>query len=102
MCSSDLAVEVRRIGADEGAALGEVDLAFIGGGQDAEQVAVAAGLERLGPSLVEAVRRGGTTLLAVCGGYQNLARSYRSELVGELRGPGLIDAATEAPPGPRG
>ena len=31
--------------------------AFIGGGQDAQQIAVAAGLETLGPALVEAVTR---------------------------------------------
>lgn len=93
-----IAVEVRPIGADDGDRLADVDIAFIGGGQDAEQVAVAAGLERLGPSLVAAVRSG-CALLAVCGGYQNLGHRYRSELVGELRGPGLLDLATEAPAG---
>ena len=91
-------VELRSIGRDDAAALAGVDIAFIGGGQDAEQVVVAKGLDALAPALVEAVR-GGAALLAVCGGYQNLGRSYKSELVGELSGPGLLDIDTEAPRG---
>ncbi len=93
-----ITVEIRPIGQDDGDALADVDIAFIGGGQDAEQVAVAQGLQALGPALVDAVR-GGTALLAVCGGYQNLGHAYRSELVGDLPGPGLLDAETEAPRG---
>jgi CobQ-like glutamine amidotransferase family enzyme len=90
--------EVRRIGADDAGLLEGVDLVFIGGGQDAQQVGVAAGLERLGPAVVEVVTAG-AALLAVCGGYQNLGRSYRSDLVGDLRGPGLLDVTTDAPAG---
>ncbi len=92
-----LCVEVRRIGASDAAALRGVDLVFIGGGQDAEQIGVAAGLERLGPALADAVAEG-AALLAVCGGYQNLGHAYRSDLVGDLRGPGLLDVTTDAPP----
>jgi CobQ-like glutamine amidotransferase family enzyme len=91
-------VEVRRIGADDARSLDDVDLVFIGGGQDAQQIDVSAGLERIGSSVEAAVARG-ASLLAVCGGYQNLGRRYRSELVGDLRGPGLLDAWTDAPPG---
>lgn len=93
-------VEVRRLDgtADDARALEDVDIAFIGGGQDAQQISVAAGLDVVGPALVEAVRHG-TALLAVCGGYQNLGHRYRSDLVGELQGPGLLDVATDAPSG---
>jgi CobQ-like glutamine amidotransferase family enzyme len=41
----------------------------------------------------------GAALLAVCGGYQNLGHRYRSALVGDLTGPGLLDVWTEAPAG---
>lgn len=90
-------VEVRRIGADQGAELASVDILFIGGGQDAQQVTVADGLARLGEALVDAVA-GGAALLAVCGGYQALGHFYDSELAGHLTGPGLLDLWTEAPP----
>lgn len=93
-----VAVEVRPIGIEDGAALSGVDLIFIGGGQDREQVAVAAGLDRLGGPLREAVAAG-AALLAVCGGYQNLGHRYSSDLVGDLRGPGILDIWTEAPSG---
>ena len=88
-------VEVRSIGANDGRAIGDADIVFIGGGQDRQQIAVARGLERLGPSLVETVA-GGASLLAVCGGFQNLGHRYRSDVVGDLRGPGLLDVATWA------
>jgi CobQ-like glutamine amidotransferase family enzyme len=91
-----LKVEVRPVGAGDDPPLDDVDLVFIGGGPDRDQVAVAKALGRLGPTLVEAVGRG-TALLAVCGGYQNLGHVYRSELVGELAGPGLLDVSTDAP-----
>jgi lipid II isoglutaminyl synthase (glutamine-hydrolysing) len=88
-------VEVRSIGANDEPAFDDVDLVFIGGGQDRQQIAVARALERLAAPLAAAIGRG-ASLLAVCGGYQNLGHLYRSELVGELRGPGLLDVTTEA------
>jgi CobQ-like glutamine amidotransferase family enzyme len=93
-----IGIEVRRIGPDDAHLLDGVDLVFIGGGQDAQQVAVSTGLERIGPALVAALASG-ASLLAVCGGYQNLGHAYRSELVGDLRGPGLLDVTTDAPAG---
>lgn len=92
-----LAVEVRSIGPGDAAALAGVDLVFVGGGQDAQQVEVARGLEAIGGAVVDAVAAG-ASLLAVCGGYQNLGHRYTSELVGDLRGPGLLDVSTDAPP----
>jgi CobQ-like glutamine amidotransferase family enzyme len=91
-------VEVREIGADDGAALADADLIFIGGGQDSQQITAARGLDRLGGAVVDAVGAG-AALLAVCGGYQNLGHGYRSALVGDLSGPGLLDVWTEAPAG---
>ena len=88
-------VEVRPLGADDEAAFDDADVVFIGGGQDRQQVTVARGLDRLAGPLTEAIGRG-ASLLAVCGGFQNLGHGYRSELVGELNGPGLFDSWTEA------
>jgi hypothetical protein len=88
-------VEVRSIGANDPPIFDDVDLIFIGGGQDRQQIAVARSLDRLTGPLTEAVTRG-ASLLAVCGGYQSLGHRYRSELVGELIGPGLLDVTTEA------
>jgi CobQ-like glutamine amidotransferase family enzyme len=92
------AVEVRQIGVDQGDALATVDIIFIGGGQDAQQITVARSLDRLGAALLDAVGAG-AALLAVCGGYQNLGHHVRSELAGDLIGPGLLDIWTEAPVG---
>lgn len=91
-------VEIREVGADDGAALADADLIFIGGGQDSQQITAARGLDLLGGALVGAVGAG-AALLAVCGGYQNLGHRYRSALVGDLAGPGLLDVSTEAPAG---
>ncbi|MBI3745330.1 MAG: glutamine amidotransferase [Chloroflexi bacterium] len=88
-------VDVRAAGADDGRALADADIVFIGGGQDRQQVAVARGLERLAVPLRDTVA-GGASLVAVCGGYQNLGHDYRSPLVGDLVGPGLLDVETSA------
>jgi len=88
-------VDVRAAGAADGQALAGADIVFIGGGQDRQQVAVARGLERLAGPLRDAIAEG-ASLVAVCGGYQNLGHDYRSPLVGQLAGPGLLDVRTTA------
>jgi lipid II isoglutaminyl synthase (glutamine-hydrolysing) len=86
--------EVRGIGAGDAAALRGVDVIFIGGGADQHQRAVADALMDLADPLRRAIDEG-AALLAVCAGYQNLGRAFRSPLVGEIRGPGLLDVETE-------
>jgi lipid II isoglutaminyl synthase (glutamine-hydrolysing) len=76
------------------------DLIYIGGGQDRDQVMVAADLvETKRRALAEAVEDG-AVLLAVCGGYQLLGHSYQ---LGERRieGLGLADLETVRESGPR-
>ena len=73
----------------------DADLLYVGGGQDREQALVAADLAKKGPALIDAVR-GGAALLAVCGGYQLLGRSYRERSGVELTGVGLFPLATVA------
>lgn len=70
------------------------DIVLVGGGQDAEQVTVALALERLGRQLTDLVAEG-TALLAVCGGYQNLGRRYRTSSGTELPCPGLLPVSTD-------
>jgi lipid II isoglutaminyl synthase (glutamine-hydrolysing) len=76
------------------------DLFYIGGGQDRDQVAVAADLvARKRESLAAAVNDG-AVLLAVCGGYQLLGHSYQ---LGDEKLPGLAvaDIETVREEGPR-
>jgi len=74
---------------------GEVDLWYVGGGQDREQALVAPDLAARGEALRAAVEEG-AALLAVCGGYQLLGRFYRDRTGAELPGAGLFPLSTVA------
>lgn len=91
-----LATEVRRVNPGDANALRDVDVLFVGGGADRHQRLVADALVALSEPLRAAVADG-AVLLAVCAGYQSLGHVYRSRLVGELRGPGLLDVETDVP-----
>lgn len=73
------------------------DIFLMGGGQDREQQVVGRELARLGPAIAERIGTG-TALLAVCGGYQNLSRSYRTVAGAVVDGVGILDASTVAAP----
>ncbi|HSJ18052.1 MAG TPA: glutamine amidotransferase [Solirubrobacterales bacterium] len=78
----------------------EHDLIYIGGGQDRDQVQVAADMvETKRDALAEAVEDR-AVVLAVCGGYQLLGHGYQ---LGDSRiaGLGLADLETVREPGPR-
>lgn len=87
-------VSVERVLADD-VSIPEADIFLIGGGQDRDQVAVDRAIRRLGDGLVHHVDDG-AALLAICGGYQNLARSYRATSGALVGGPGLFPVRTEA------
>jgi hypothetical protein len=70
------------------------DLLFIGGGQDKEQGEVADDLRATKSDGLWAAVEDGMPLLAVCGGYQLLARSYRPAEGATLKGIGIFDAET--------
>ena len=86
---------VRAIGMRDAVAVGEIDLFYVGGGQDREQELIAPALAALGPALREAVERGAAAL-AVCGGYQLFGRFYRDQSGDELPGVGLLPLHTVA------
>ena len=87
-------VHVARVFGDSPAIPG-ADLFVIGGGQDRDQLAVEAALGRLSDELIRQLGDG-AALLAVCGGYQNLGRSYRFADGRTVRGPGVFPIRTEA------
>jgi CobQ-like glutamine amidotransferase family enzyme len=88
-------LDVTALGLDDDVPVGEIDLFYVGGGQDREQELVARDLVTKGPALREAVERG-ATFLAVCGGYQLLGRFYRDRAGVELPGIGLLPLHTVA------
>jgi CobQ-like glutamine amidotransferase family enzyme len=90
-----LELEVRAIASGDPTGVGEVDLYYVGGGQDREQALIAPDLASRGAELREAVA-GGTALLAVCGGYQLLGRFYRDRTGVELAGAALFPLHTVA------
>ena len=70
------------------------DLIFIGGGQDKEQSEVARDLRETKHTGLWSAVEDGVPVLAVCGGYQLLARSYRPAEGPSLQGAGIFDAET--------
>jgi lipid II isoglutaminyl synthase (glutamine-hydrolysing) len=88
-------LEVRTVSMGQAVEPGEHDLLYVGGGQDREQELVAEDLVAKGAGVRAAVE-GGAALLAVCGGYQLLGRSYRDFHGAELPGIGLFPLETVA------
>ncbi|MGD0051367.1 MAG: glutamine amidotransferase [Vulcanimicrobiaceae bacterium] len=89
-------VKVVRIGKGAAPELDEVDLAFIGGGQDLEQ-------ERIHDDFVatkaEPLRRlveQDLAVLGVCAGFQLLGKAYVTPSGRELPGGGILDAVTHS------
>jgi len=74
---------------------GEHDLLYVGGGQDREQALVAQDLVAKAAGVQESVAAG-AAVLAVCGGYQLLGRSYRDLHGSDLPGIGVFPFDTVA------
>ena len=89
----ELVVSPVTVGDDVGA--GAFDLLYVGGGQDREQALVAEDIVAKRDGITAAVATG-TAVLAVCGGYQLLGRSYRDFHGEDLPGVGLFPLETVA------
>jgi CobQ-like glutamine amidotransferase family enzyme len=89
-----IGIDVRAIGLGDPTPH-DVDLFYIGGGQDREQELIADDLASRGQAIASAVE-GGTVVLAVCGGYQLLGRSYRDRTGLVLPGAGVFPLETVA------
>jgi len=88
-------LDVRAIGMGDVVPAGEIDLFYVGGGQDREQELVAHDLAAKSGPLRAAVEDG-AAFLAVCGGYQLLGAYYRDVAGTELPGIGLLPLHTVA------
>jgi CobQ-like glutamine amidotransferase family enzyme len=88
-------LDVRPVSVGESVHPGEHDLLYIGGGQDREQALVAQDLLAKADGVRESVA-GGAAVLAVCGGYQLLGRTYRDVQGADLPGIGLFPFDTVA------
>ena len=88
-------VRVKRVEYGESIDLGDVDLVFLGGGPDREQKLASGELLRMKEGLRAFVEEGGA-LLAICGGYQILGKTW---LLGdeEVPGLGIVDIETKRP-----
>ena len=91
-----IAVDVRPILHADDEIPADTRIVFIGGGADRDQAAITDDLVAIMARAREVVAEG-AVLLAVCGGYQNLGREYRSAHAGTIKGAGFFDAWTEAP-----
>jgi CobQ-like glutamine amidotransferase family enzyme len=76
------------------------DLFYMGGGQDRDQIAVAEDMVATKRDALHAAAERGAVVLAVCGGYQLLGRSYQLG-ARTIPGVGLIGLETVREPGPR-
>jgi CobQ-like glutamine amidotransferase family enzyme len=88
-------LDVRTVSVGEPFEPGEHDLLYVGGGQDREQALVAEDLVAKA-DVVRAALGGGAALLAVCGGYQLMGRSYRDLHGEDLPGIGVFPLETVA------
>jgi len=88
-------LDVTEVGMQDAIVPGAHDLYYLGGGQDREQLLVAADLAAKAEPLKEAAAAG-AAFLAVCGGYQLLGRGYRGFHGEDMPGVGLLPLETVA------
>lgn len=75
--------------------LADFDLLFMGGGQDREQNLLAQDLQQRSEELCRILAEG-MPMLAICGGFQLLGRTYLDHEGRELSGVGFLDCVTRA------
>lgn len=74
----------------------DFDILFIGGGQDKEQKLVCEDFAQVKGACLQAAAEDDAVILAICGGYQLLGKSFRIDESTTLSGIGILDAWTEA------
>lgn len=74
------------------------DVYYLGGGQDRDQMAVAADLPRTKADALRSAAADGAVVLCVCGGYQLAGHGYTAVDGSRMPGIGLIDVDTVAGP----
>lgn len=91
-----LDLELHEVAAGEKLPAESADLVYLGGGQDRDQLAVAADLTAGKGTELRALLDDGAVGLFVCGGYQLAGHSYRTVRGAEVAGLGVLDLTTEA------
>lgn len=86
-------VEVQRVEHGQTIDLRDVDLVFLGGGPDREQALAAEQLMGMREQLAAYAEAGGP-ILAICGGYQILGKTWLAA-EGEVPGLGILDIETQ-------
>jgi CobQ-like glutamine amidotransferase family enzyme len=76
----------------------DADLYYLGGGQDRDQMIVAADLALTKADALHRAVDGGAVMLAVCGGYQLAGHGYTGTDGVRMPGIGILDADTVAGP----
>ncbi len=94
--SRGLDLELHEAGPGEPIPAGGADLLYLGGGQDRDQLAVAADLAATKAAGVRGLLNGGAAGLFVCGGYQLAGHSYRTARGETVEGIGVLDVTTTA------
>ena len=69
-------VEVKRISIGDDVKNGDIDIGFIGGGQDSEQNIMADDMKNVKGDVIKEMIEDGVVFLTVCGGYQMLGQYY--------------------------
>lgn len=93
-----ITAEVARVEVGDTLTAGDTDIYFFGGGQDREQIAVAADLGGLTGAAITADIAQDAVALTVCGGYQLFGDYYRPYTMDDLPGIGVFDAWSDAGP----
>ena len=70
-------VEVKRISIGDYGKNGDIDIGFIGGGQDSEQNIMADDMKNVKGEVIKQMIEDGVVFLTVCGGYQMLGQYYK-------------------------
>jgi CobQ-like glutamine amidotransferase family enzyme len=90
-------LEVRKIGIGDDLRPDELDLLFMGGGQDGDQRLMAGDLFEHKADALRGALAGGLPMLVVCGGYQLFGHYYQPAEGPRLPGLGLFDLHTIHP-----
>ncbi|MBO4636677.1 MAG: glutamine amidotransferase [Clostridiales bacterium] len=90
--------EVRSISVGDELKGDEIDIAFLGGGQDSEQNIMNSDLRNVKGKTITGMIESGVVFLCICGGYQMLGRYYKEIDGSTLECLGYLDLYTEGRP----
>ncbi len=91
-----IAVQVVSLGLGTAFNPQDVDILFMGGGQDCQQLTIADDLHAIKAPLIKAAVEQGAVMLGICGGYQLMGHYYQPHEGDRVKGLGLVDAYTVA------